>query len=244
MYLYSTHKLLIKTSKLWTNVPPQPDLDPKHLPSIYFGDFHIGTKVGKFKPKPKAQARKVEQIANTHDQHTMENICTFPSQTNFMENESIPSFTPDEILDSSAIKLTDSVPTETISDFHVNEDPINMAEISQVDSVNQAGRSSKRLKNKPHKTLELADELENEGTNDDFVHENEDNNNDGDCGPEKEISGEKKGSKSKRTVNEKEKSVRKRKMASEVPSDSNKVAKRKFSHSTKRNRRQGNIGYE
>ncbi|XP_071737096.1 uncharacterized protein [Rutidosis leptorrhynchoides] len=61
-----------------------------------------GTKLGKFKPKPNAQTRKVQQISNAP-----------------LENETIPSFQPtDESLG----------PTDTISEFHAIEDSTNLNE--------------------------------------------------------------------------------------------------------------------
>lgn len=243
-----------------------------------------GPRVGKFKPKPKAQTRKLEQIATTPDKDLAsvqyeENVDSAPSQTNYMENKAVPSFTADDILGSSSMRVTDSAPTETIFDFHVNEESMNLAD--QMDSVipeehldavteslsagpesvkkgkrktrkglsptqldkssesnlDQVGTASERLRRRSNKTLELIDESEDEGIDDGFVHGNEDNS---DYEPGNESLGERKGSKSKKPVNEKEKPVRKRKKASDVPVESTKVAKKKFPHRTRRNKRQVN----
>nr|XP_043624699.1 uncharacterized protein LOC122596221 [Erigeron canadensis] len=199
-----------------------------------------GPKVCKFKPKPKAQTRRVQQTADLPVLDSVpvqyeENNHSVPSQNNFMENEVFPSFTQDESPGLSSIRVTDSVPTETISDIHVNEDPIDLVENSQVDSEHQSGVSSERLK-VPNKRLQLIDESDDEGIND--VHRNEDNNNVGNHGPENEIKSGRKGRKSKKPVSNKEKPVRKRKKVSEVPGESTKAPKKKFSHSTRRNKRQ------
>ncbi|KAI3716054.1 hypothetical protein L6452_23108 [Arctium lappa] len=246
-----------------------------------------GPRVGKFKPKPKAQTRKLEQIVTAPDKDLVsvqyeENVHSVSSQTNYMENKAAPSFTADDMLGSSSMRVTDSAPTETIFDFHVNEESMNLAEISQMDSVisaehldavtespsagpesvkkgkrktrkglnptqldkssessleNQVGTASGRLRRRSNKTLELIDESEDEGIDDGLVHGNEDND---DYEPGNESLGERKGSKSKKPVNEKEKPVRKRKKASEVPVESTKVAKKKFTHGTRRNKRQVN----
>ncbi|KAI3803694.1 hypothetical protein L1987_31854 [Smallanthus sonchifolius] len=203
-----------------------------------------GQRVSKFKPKPKAQSRKMEQIPNNPDQNVGpvqhgENICSVPSQTDFMENEPGPSFTPDEILGTSSIRTTDSVPTETTSDYYVNEEPINLTETSQVDSVNEAGRSSERLTRPSNKSLQLIDETKNEGI--------DANNNNDDYVPENESLIGKKGSKSKpkskKLLNENKKPARKRKKVTEVVEELTEAPKlieapkKKFSHSTKRNKR-------
>ncbi|KAL4556512.1 hypothetical protein LXL04_039168 [Taraxacum kok-saghyz] len=65
-------------------------------------DMSAGPKVEKFKPK--APTRKVENIS---------------SEMDYMDNESIPMFSPDELLGSSYNGITDSIP---VSDFHVNEE--------------------------------------------------------------------------------------------------------------------------
>ncbi|KAI3789329.1 hypothetical protein L2E82_02122 [Cichorium intybus] len=215
-----------------------------------------GPKVGKFKPKPKAQTRKPE------------NIHSVPSETDYMDNASVPSFTPDELFGTSSIGITDSIPT------NVNEESLTFTDFSQVDSVipehldaipetpsvghesvkkgkgqpcepspeNQASRSSERLRRQSKKSLALVDEFDNEGIHEHGNEENNnninnnDNNNIDDYRPENETLNERKGRKSKKPVNEKEKPVRKRKKASEVP-ESTKV-KKKFPHSTRRNKRQ------
>ncbi|KAL4555728.1 hypothetical protein LXL04_038356 [Taraxacum kok-saghyz] len=59
-------------------------------------------KVEKFKPK--APTRKVENIS---------------SEMDYMDNESAPMFSPDELLGSSYNGITDSIP---VPDFHVNEE--------------------------------------------------------------------------------------------------------------------------
>ncbi|KAL8224606.1 hypothetical protein R6Q57_020081 [Mikania cordata] len=91
--------------------------------------YNIGPRAGKFKPKPKSkpqvQSRKMDQIPNNPDQgegpvQNGEDICLVPSQPDFMENEPTPLFTPD--VGTSSIRITDSVPTETVSDYYVNED--------------------------------------------------------------------------------------------------------------------------
>ncbi|XP_071691747.1 uncharacterized protein [Rutidosis leptorrhynchoides] len=148
-----------------------------------------GTKLGKFKPKPNAQTRKVDQIAKTT--------------------------------------------TETISEFNVIEDSTNPTEVSQVNLENQAGRSSKRLRKKSNKAFELVDEPDDDITNDAVVLGNEDNN----CGPEIEPVSEIESNKSKKLVTEKVKKVRKRKKADEDTGGLNEAPKKKFRHSTKRNRR-------
>ncbi|KAK1417494.1 hypothetical protein QVD17_26623 [Tagetes erecta] len=200
-----------------------------------------GTRAGKFKPKPKAQSRKIEQIANNPDQDVGpiqhgENIHEVPSQSDLMENEPASSFTPDELLGTSSIRVTDTAPTETISDYHVNEEPINMSEISQVDSVNETGRSSQRVKRVTSKALQLIDEAENEGI--------DDNDNNDDYVPENEALTEKKERKSKRkskkSLNENKNPVRKRKKGKEVGDELIEAPKKKFSHSTKRKSRQVN----
>ncbi|XP_024979455.1 uncharacterized protein LOC112516570 isoform X2 [Cynara cardunculus var. scolymus] len=242
-----------------------------------------GPRVGKFKPKPKAQTRKPEQIVTSPDKDLAsvqyeENVHSVSSQTNYMQNKDVPSFTEDDILGSASVRVTDSAPTETIFDFHVNEESMNLAD--QMDSVipeehldavtespsagpesvkkgkrktrkglnptqldnspessleNQVGTSSERLRRRSNKTLEPIDESDDEGIDDGFVHGNEDS---GDYEPGSEYLDEKKGSKSKKPVNEKERPIRKRKKANEVPAESTKVAKKKFPHRTRRNKRQ------
>ncbi|KAL4583002.1 hypothetical protein LXL04_007566 [Taraxacum kok-saghyz] len=65
-------------------------------------DMSAGPKVEKFKPK--APTRKMENIS---------------SEMDYMDNESIPMFSPDELLGSSYNGITDSIP---VPDFHVNEE--------------------------------------------------------------------------------------------------------------------------
>ncbi|KAF5787005.1 putative transcription factor MYB-HB-like family [Helianthus annuus] len=180
-----------------------------------------GPRVSKFKPKPKAQTRKLEQIANNPDQGVGpvqhgENISSIPSQTAFVENEPAP-FTP-----------------ETISDYHVNEESISLTELSQMDSVNQTGRSSKRSRRLKSKALQIIDEVEIEGNdanNDDYVPEIETIDDDDNESKSKSKS------KAKKPLDENKKPVRKRKKDKEVSGDLTEVPKKKFSHSTKRNKR-------
>ncbi|KAJ0700714.1 hypothetical protein HanOQP8_Chr10g0371291 [Helianthus annuus] len=189
--------------------------------------LNIGPRVSKFKPKPKAQNRKQQQISNNPDpdvgsvQHG-ENIHSVPSQTEFIENEPAPSFQ-----------------TETISDYHVNEDSISLSELSQMDSVNETGRSSKRSRRLASKVLQIIDEAENEGidpdnNNDDFVQENESL-----VDRTESKSKSKSKSKAKKPLDESKKPVRKRKKDKEVSGELTEVPKKKFSHSTKRNKRPG-----
>ncbi|XP_021988023.2 transcription factor TFIIIB component B''-like [Helianthus annuus] len=176
-----------------------------------------GPRVSKFKPKPKAQNRKLQQISNNSDpdvgpvQHG-ENIHSVPSQTDFIENEPALSFQ-----------------TETISDYHVNEDSISLSELSQMDSVNETGRSLKRSRRLASKALQTIDEAENEGI-DDFVPENE-------SLVDRIESKSKSKSKAKKPLDESKKPVRKRKKDKEVSGELTEVPKKKFSHSTKRNKR-------
>ncbi|KAF5787007.1 hypothetical protein HanRHA438_Chr10g0460541 [Helianthus annuus] len=181
--------------------------------------LNIGPRVSKFKPKPKAQNRKLQQISNNSDpdvgpvQHG-ENIHSVPSQTDFIENEPALSFQ-----------------TETISDYHVNEDSISLSELSQMDSVNETGRSLKRSRRLASKALQTIDEAENEGI-DDFVPENE-------SLVDRIESKSKSKSKAKKPLDESKKPVRKRKKDKEVSGELTEVPKKKFSHSTKRNKRPG-----
>ncbi|KAD6795286.1 hypothetical protein E3N88_06182 [Mikania micrantha] len=181
--------------------------------------YNIGPRAGKFKPKPKpkskpqVQSRKMDQIPNNPDQdegpvQNGEDICLVPSQPDFMENEPTPLFTPD--VGTSSIRITDSVPTETVSDYYVNEDA--------------------------NKALQLRDEGENEDV--------DDNNNDDEYVPENESLIGKKESKSKRKskkpIDENKKLVGKRKKIKEVLDEITEVSKKKFKHSTRRNKRQVN----
>ncbi|MFS7979673.1 putative transcription factor MYB/SANT family [Helianthus anomalus] len=174
-----------------------------------------GPRVSKFKPK--AQNRKQQQISNNPDpdvgpvQHG-ENIHSVPSQTDFIENEPAPSFQ-----------------TETISDYHVNEDSVTLTELSQMHSVNETGRSSKRSRRLASKALQTIDEAENEGI-DDFVPENE-------SLVDRIESKSKSKSKAKKPLDESKKPVRKRKKDKEVSGELTEVPKKKFSHGTKRNKR-------
>ncbi|XP_076940651.1 uncharacterized protein LOC143609916 [Bidens hawaiensis] len=172
--------------------------------------------VAEFFPRPKAQTRKVKQIANNYDQdvgHVQheQSIHSVPSQTDFMENEHAPLF-------------TDSVPKETISDFHMVDKSISLTEISQMDSVNEARRSSERLTGHASKALHI---------DIDFVPENE-------SLVDRNKSKWKSKSKSKKPVDENKKPVRKCKKATEVQNELTEVPKKKFSHSTKRNDRRVN----
>ncbi|KAL8189130.1 hypothetical protein R6Q57_029391 [Mikania cordata] len=177
--------------------------------------YNIGPRAGKFKPKskPQVQSRKMDQIPNNPDQDEVpvqngEDICLVPSQPDFMENEPTPLFTPD--VGTSSIRITDSVPTETASDYNVNEDA--------------------------NKALRLRDEGENEDV--------DDNNNDDEYVPENESLRGKKESKSKRRskkpIDENKKLVGKRKKIKEVLDEITEVSKKKFKHSTRRNKRQVN----
>ncbi|XP_076954840.1 uncharacterized protein LOC143629455 [Bidens hawaiensis] len=184
-----------------------------------------GPKASKFKPKPKAQKRKLKRAANNPVQDVG------PLQHGENVN-SVSSFSQEEI-------LTDLVPTETISDYHLTEEEsISLSEISQMDSVNEAGRSSERLTRLASKALYVIDEAEIE------IIDN--NNNDIDFVPENESlddrieSKSKSKSKSKKPVDENKKPVKKRKKATEVQNELTEVPKKKFSHSTKRNKRQVN----
>lgn len=212
--------------------------------------FNIGPRFGKYKPKPKAQTRKLEHIASTreHDvgsvQH-VENIHLDPSKPDYMENEHVPMFTPDEILGASSIRATDAVPTETISDYTLNVEQIYLEEISQMVFGNERGRSSEKIEKRSNKTFELIDEPEDGGSGNDLIHRNENNNDkDRDGGPESRSLKGRKGSLSKKSLDKTKKPARKRKKAGEaVPSESTKAVKKKFTHGTKRNKRQGNISF-
>ncbi|KAL4588737.1 hypothetical protein LXL04_001632 [Taraxacum kok-saghyz] len=199
-------------------------------------DMSAGPKVEKFKPK--APTRKVENIS---------------SEMDYMDNESVPMFSPDELLGSSYNGITDSIP---VPDFHVNEEQPPMSQVDSgirsehLDAIPETpslghesvkkgkrqspGRSSERLRRQSKKTHALVDEPDNDGIGDEIIHGSEDINNNN--MPENEPVIEKKGRKSKKAVNdkEKEKPVRKRKKASEE--ESTKVKKR-FPHGTRRNRR-------
>ncbi|GKD84201.1 hypothetical protein Tco_1351040, partial [Tanacetum coccineum] len=206
-----------------------------------------GPRFGKYKPKPRAQTRKPEHIASTHEHDAgsvqqVENIHFDPSKTDYMENEHVPMFTPDEILGASSIRATDAVPTETISDYTLNVEPIYLAEISQMVFGNEGGRSSEKIERRSNKMFELIDEAEDEGYGDDLIHRNENNNdNDRDGGPESQSLKERKGSQSKKSLDKTKKPARKRKKAADVvPSESTKVVKKKFIHRTKRTKRQVN----
>ncbi|PWA53386.1 Homeodomain-like protein [Artemisia annua] len=216
-------------------------------PNIAHSKTSAGPRFGKYKPKPKAQTRKLEHIASTreHDvgsvQH-VENIHLDPSKTDSMENEHVPMFTPDEILGASSIRATDAVPTETISDYTLNVEQIYLEEISKMVYGNEGGRSSEKIERRSNKTFELIDEPEDEGYGDDLIRRNETNNDkDRDGGPESQSLKERKGSQSKKSLDKTKKPARKRKKAGEaVPSESTKPVKKKFIHSTKRNKRQVN----
>lgn len=104
----------------------------------------------------------------------------------------------------------------------------------------QVRRSSERLRKRIN-TFELLDESEDEDCDDGYELENEDNHNiDAEYVVENESLNERPRSRSKKPAAEKEKPVRNRKMANGETVEPTKVLKKKFCHTTRRNRRRVN----
>ncbi|KAM7493909.1 hypothetical protein LguiB_028518 [Lonicera macranthoides] len=212
-----------------------------------------GLRTLKFQPVPKVQVHKEKKSAVKTNVKSTKSVSwaddaqgTTISQTEYMTEEgSVPLFSPSEdVFDFSPMGFSDYMPTDPTSEHLVNEEePTNLKEIPHSEMTEVEADTSMEHRRKSINECRLVDESEDEEVPNDgelpadcLGGLNEDNN-DVENRAENESPNKRARRKSKKPVAEKEKPVRKRKKANEA-SDQSKKAPKKFSHSTRRNRRQ------
>ncbi|XP_057497984.1 uncharacterized protein LOC130782616 isoform X3 [Actinidia eriantha] len=248
-----------------------------------------GQRSGKFQPKPKARIdREKRDAASTshpdenESAHCSHNAQSIPSESECINEGSIPAYPLDDVLESPSLRLGDST-----SGLPQNEEPSNLVETYFSDALNpeerqkavpeilekvspraknrkrkppmvsddsvehqkastsgqenEAGRSKRQLRERIN-TCNLVDEAQDEG---DFTTgcspgsliAEYDNDCDEYQAPNESRS-RKEPRKSNKFARQKEKPVWKRKKSNEVPDHAGKEPLKKFSHSTRRKRRQ------
>ncbi|XP_022886533.1 uncharacterized protein LOC111402454 isoform X1 [Olea europaea var. sylvestris] len=92
----------------------------------------------KFQPKPKIQMQNKIHEASTINADGLESASclqdsqSIPSEINFGDKCSNPAFSQDDILDLSAVGFTHAIPSESMAELIVDEDPIDLMETSQL----------------------------------------------------------------------------------------------------------------
>ncbi|KAI8571371.1 hypothetical protein RHMOL_Rhmol01G0114600 [Rhododendron molle] len=210
-----------------------------------------GQRRGKFKPKPKAQTDRDKPGGMTSRPQGYESVpCSqnaqyVPSESEYINEASIPAMPTNDLLNFSSLRFDD-----TSSQIPEIEEPMYPGETSEkIVSPRTKSRKRKRRKvpvvSSDHQQASISGP-ENEADDDEnYVNESpsgshihEDESFDGKLQELKTTKKRKVPRKSTKSATQKEKPVRKRKKAKEVPDPASKEPPGKFSHSTKRKRRQ------
>lgn len=194
-----------------------------------------GQRRGKFKPKPKAQIDREQPGGRTSFSQGNESVpCSLnaqyvPSESEYINEASIPELPTNDLQDFSSSRFDDT--SSRIPDI---EEPLYPGGPSEkIVSPSAKTRKRKRVKvpddSLDHQQPPIADQ-ENEAVDDENLQESN-----------KKTKKRKAPRKSNKSAPQKEKPVRKRKKAkkaNEDPGPSSKEPPKKFSHSTRRKRRQ------
>ncbi|XP_058189045.1 uncharacterized protein LOC131306664 [Rhododendron vialii] len=210
-----------------------------------------GQRRGKFKPKPKAQIDGEKPGGMTSRPQGYESVpCSqnaqyVPSESEYINEASIPAMPTNDLLNFSSLRFDD-----TSSQIPEIEEPMYPGETSEkIVSPRTKCRKRKRRKvpvvSSDHQQASISGP-ENEADDDEnYVYESpsgshihEDESFDGKLQEIKTTKKRKVPRKSNKSATQKEKPVQKRKKAKEVPDPATKEPPGKFSHSTKRKRRQ------
>ncbi|KAL2473998.1 uncharacterized protein Fot_49734 [Forsythia ovata] len=117
-----------------------------------------GRRSGKFQPKPKIQMQnKIHEASITNADGLESALClqdsqSLPSEIDFRDQCSIPAFPPDDVLDLSAVGFTHAIPTESMPELLVNQDPIDLMETSRLDSGFPGDHPEHHARNRKCKT--------------------------------------------------------------------------------------------
>ncbi|KAL2227689.1 UNVERIFIED_CONTAM: Transcription factor TFIIIB component B [Sesamum indicum] len=92
-----------------------------------------GHRTGKFQPKPKLQMHEVickpaESLSCSLGSQS------FPPEISYTEKDFSPTFQQDDVLDLSSLGFTHTLPTEASSELPLNEESMNLTEMTQLDS--------------------------------------------------------------------------------------------------------------
>ncbi|PSS35650.1 Transcription factor TFIIIB component B'' like [Actinidia chinensis var. chinensis] len=259
------------------------------LDNLFEFTTQSGQRSGKFQPKPKARMDREKRDAGStshpdggESAHCSQNAQSIPSESEYINEGSIPAYPLDDVLESPSLRLGDST-----SGLPQNEEPSNLVETYFSDALNleehpkavpeslekvspsaknrkrkppmvsddsvehqkastsgqenEAGRSKRQLRERTN-TCSLVDEV-HEGGN--FTNRcsagsliDEYDNDCDEYQVPSESRNRKEPRKSNKSAPQKEKPVRKRKKSNEVPDHASKEPVKKFSHSTRRKRRQ------
>ncbi|GFY81739.1 hypothetical protein Acr_01g0015470 [Actinidia rufa] len=276
-FLVTNRKLEIEESEA---VPCFETLD-----NLFEFTTQSGQRSGKFQPKPKARMDREKRDAGStshpdggESAHCSQNAQSIPSESEYINEGSIPAYPLDDDLESPSLRLGDSTsglpqneePSNHFSDaLNLEEHPKAVPEILEKvspsaknrkrkppmvsdDSVehqkastsgqeNEAGRSKRQLRERIN-TCSLVDEVHDGGN---FTNRcsagsliDEYDNDCDEYQVPSESRNRKEPRKSNKSAPQKEKPVRKRKKSNEVPDHAGKEPVKKFSHSTRRKRRQ------
>ncbi|KAH7857924.1 hypothetical protein Vadar_017985 [Vaccinium darrowii] len=198
-----------------------------------------GQRRGKFKPKPKAQIDREQPGGRTSFSQGNESVpCSLnaqyvPSESEYINEASIPELPTNDLQDFSSSRFDDT--SSQIPDI---EEPLYPGGPSEkIVSPSAKTRKRKRVKvpddSLDHQQPPIADQ-ENEAVDDENLQESNKKT-------KKKTKKRKAPRKSNKSAPQKEKPVRKRKKAkkaNEDPGPSSKEPPKKFSHSTRRKRRQ------
>lgn len=97
------------------------------------GLYCVEHKTGEFLPKPKMQMHKEIHEASESTSFSLGPQSVLP-EIGYAEQDSIPSFQQDDVLDLSSLGFTNTLPAEATSGLHLNEESMNPMEMSQLDS--------------------------------------------------------------------------------------------------------------
>ncbi|KAK4433161.1 Transcription factor TFIIIB component B'' [Sesamum alatum] len=92
-----------------------------------------GHRTGKFQPKPKIQMHE-EIFKATESLSCSLGSQSVPPEISYAEKDFSPTFQQDDVLDLSSLGFTHTLPTEASSELPLNEESINLMEMTQLDS--------------------------------------------------------------------------------------------------------------
>ncbi|KAL0322132.1 UNVERIFIED_CONTAM: hypothetical protein Scaly_2509600 [Sesamum calycinum] len=152
------------------------------MDSINASEFttNSGHRTGKFQPKPKLQMHEVI-YKPTESLSCSLGSQSVPPEISYAEKDFSPTFQQDDVLDLSSLGFTHTLPTEASSELPLNEESMNLTEMSQLDSgiplecppeipAKLASRRAKIGRNKTHTASDPSQQQQKTST---FSQENE-----------------------------------------------------------------------
>ncbi|XP_011093303.1 transcription factor TFIIIB component B''-like isoform X1 [Sesamum indicum] len=103
------------------------------MDSINASEFttNSGHRTGKFQPKPKLQMHEVKPAESLSCSLGSQSV---PPEISYAEKDFSPTFQQDDVLDLSSLGFTHTLPTEASSELPLNEESMNLTEMTQLDS--------------------------------------------------------------------------------------------------------------